>query len=53
MVIERACLVTGKAKAWIVFGMPDNDDDLLTALAQQIQAMTEQSSADATALIGR
>jgi len=44
---ERACLLARKAKAWIVIGMPYNDDDLLTSPAQQIQALTDRLSTDA------
>ena len=50
-VFERECLRAGKTKAWIVVGMPDNYDDLLTPLAQQIQAMMNQSSTDPPALM--
>ena len=48
---ERARLLARKAKAWIIIGMPDNDDDPLTPLAQQIQAMADQSSTDTSALM--
>ena len=48
---EKKGLPAGKTKAWIVVGMPDDYDDPLTLLAQQIQAMMDQSSTDAPALM--
>ena len=48
---ERACLPAGEAEARIVIGMAENDDDAFTPPSQQIEAMPDQSSTDALALM--
>ena len=44
---ERACLPTAEAKARIVIGMAENDNDVFAAPSQQIEPMPDQPSTDA------
>ena len=44
MAFERVGCLPGKAESWIVVGVPNDDDDLLTATSQQLQSVPNQSS---------
>jgi hypothetical protein len=41
---ERVGFLPGKPVSWIVVGVPNDDDDLLTSTSQQLQSVPNQSS---------